>query len=53
MEEKTNGITVLDLFCGAGGFSEGFHQAGFKVVAGIDNWKQLVEPSKKTGSAKA
>lgn len=27
---------VLDIFCGAGGFSEGFRQAGFKVIAGID-----------------
>ena len=39
MREKKLGITVLDLFCGAGGFSEGFHQAGFNVVAGIDNWE--------------
>ena len=30
-------INVLDLFCGAGGFSCGFEQAGFKVLAGIDN----------------
>lgn len=30
-------IVVFDLFCGAGGFSEGFRQAGFKIVAGIDN----------------
>lgn len=29
-------LTVIDLFCGAGGFSEGFRQAGFKVVAGLD-----------------
>lgn len=30
-------FSVLDIFCGAGGFSEGFRQAGFKIVAGIDN----------------
>lgn len=30
------GGTVVDLFCGAGGLSEGFRQAGFKVVAGSD-----------------
>jgi DNA (cytosine-5)-methyltransferase 1 len=27
---------VLDLFCGAGGFSYGFKSAGFEIVAGID-----------------
>ncbi len=27
---------LLDLFCGAGGISHGFHQAGFDVVAGVD-----------------
>jgi len=27
---------VLDLFCGGGGFSEGFLQAGYDVVAGVD-----------------
>lgn len=39
MGNRTYGITVIDLFCGGGGFSEGFHQAGFDVVLGIDNWK--------------
>ena len=29
-------MKVLDLFCGAGGFSEGFRQAGFEIVAGTD-----------------
>jgi len=28
---------VLDIFCGAGGFSCGMEQASFSVVAGIDN----------------
>ena len=30
-------LSVLDLFCGAGGLSEGFRQAGFSIVAGIDH----------------
>lgn len=30
---------VLDLFCGCGGFSKGFENAGFKIVLGIDLWK--------------
>ena len=36
-------LTVLDLFCGAGGFSEGFRTAGCRVVAGIDHWRPAVD----------
>ncbi|MEH3091305.1 MAG: DNA cytosine methyltransferase [Agrobacterium cavarae] len=28
--------TVVDLFCGAGGLSHGFHSEGFDIVGGID-----------------
>lgn len=36
-------LTVIDLFCGAGGLSEGFRQVGFDVVLGIDNWDTACE----------
>jgi len=36
-------FTVIDFFCGAGGFSEGFRQQGFKIVAGIDTWKPAID----------
>ena len=32
-------MNVVDLFCGCGGFSKGFCQAGFHISYGIDNWK--------------
>lgn len=36
-------LTVIDFFCGAGGFSEGFRRAGFDVVMGIDNWQPAID----------
>lgn len=35
-------LKVVDFFCGAGGFSEGFRQAGFDVVLAVDNWQPAV-----------
>jgi DNA (cytosine-5)-methyltransferase 1 len=34
--QKTRGPLAIDLFCGVGGFSLGFAQSGFNVIAGID-----------------
>ncbi|HET9850070.1 MAG TPA: DNA cytosine methyltransferase [Candidatus Saccharimonadales bacterium] len=39
---KKTRLTVIDFFSGAGGFSEGFRQQGFKIVKGIDNWEPAV-----------
>ena len=36
-------LTVIDFFCGAGGFSEGFRQNGFEIVEGFDNWRPAIE----------
>lgn len=30
--------TVIDLFCGCGGLSLGFEQAGYNVLVGVDVW---------------
>lgn len=34
---------VIDFFCGAGGFSEGFRQQGFHIMMGVDNWLPAIE----------
>lgn len=33
---------IIDLFCGCGGFSKGFEQAGFEVRYGIDLWEDAI-----------
>jgi len=38
-----NERTIIDFFCGAGGFSEGFRQMGFEIVKGYDNWKPAID----------
>jgi len=37
-----NSPTVIDLFSGCGGMSWGLHKAGFKILAGIDNWQRAL-----------
>lgn len=44
---KTNQYSLLDLFSGCGGLSYGFQQAGFEVIAGIDNWKDALATFQK------
>jgi DNA (cytosine-5)-methyltransferase 1 len=36
-------LTVIDFFCGGGGFSEGFRQQGFDVIMGIDHWQPAID----------
>jgi len=36
-------LTVIDFFCGAGGFSEGFRQQDFEIIRGYDHWKPAVD----------
>jgi len=36
-------LKVVDLFCGCGGMSLGFQNAGFDVIAAFDNWKPAVD----------
>jgi site-specific DNA-cytosine methylase len=39
-------MKVIDLFCGIGGFSEGFKQAGFEIYLAIDNWELALKSHK-------
>lgn len=35
-------MKVFDLFCGCGGFSKGFQNAGFDIKLGIDIWQDAI-----------
>ena len=43
-------IDVVDLFCGVGGMSLGFANAGFNVISAYDNWDKAVKVYKKNFS---
>ena len=36
-------MKIIDLFCGIGGLSLGFEQAGFEVVSAVDIWADAVK----------
>ena len=36
-------MKIIDLFCGIGGLSLGFEQAGFEVCAAVDMWADAVK----------
>lgn len=39
-------MRVADFFCGAGGFSEGFRQAGFEICFAVDRWEPAINTYK-------
>lgn len=38
---------IIDLFCGCGGFSKGFEEAGYNICFGIDMWTDAIVTYKK------
>jgi DNA (cytosine-5)-methyltransferase 1 len=40
---STDKLTIIDFFCGAGGFSEGFRQHGFEILLGVDHWQPAID----------
>lgn len=41
--KKVDKLTVIDIFCGSGGFSEGFRQQDFEIVKGIDHREPAIK----------
>ena len=41
MKKKT--YKVVDLFCGCGGLSLGFQNAGYEILAAFDNWDEAIK----------
>lgn len=51
--EPQQRLKVLDLFCGCGGMSKGFVDAGYEIIAGIDHWDKAIESYSKNFSHQA
>lgn len=49
MEGGAN-INIVDLFCGCGGMSLGFQEAGFNILAGFEHWSTAISCYKKNFS---
>jgi DNA (cytosine-5)-methyltransferase 1 len=43
MPRKKSFVTVTDMFCGAGGSSQGATNGGCEVVMAMNHWKLAVE----------
>lgn len=43
-------MNCVDLFCGCGGMSLGFMEAGFNVLCGFDNWDKAINAYQKNFS---
>lgn len=51
-DQNLRNLNVVDFFCGAGGFSKGFEQAGFNILAGIDCNENAIATFKQNHSGK-
>jgi DNA (cytosine-5)-methyltransferase 1 len=47
MNMTNNKLITLDLFCGCGGMSLGFTNAGYSISAAFDNWEPAIEVYRK------
>lgn len=41
--KRKDSFKVVDLFCGCGGLSLGFQNAGYDIVAAYDNWDEAIK----------